>query len=417
MVASPRQPGSALKPFLYGLAFDRGWTPASVIADVPRSFATTIGAYRPRNYDHAFHGPVRAREALASSYNVPAVALAEAVGVPPLLATLRAAGFASLRRSADHYGLGLALGNGDVTLLELANGYRALARGGEWRPWTWRRSSGGAAGPARRVISARSAALVLDILRDPAARIPGFGLDTPFDFPFPVAVKTGTSRHFTDNWAVGVTARFTVAVWTGNFSGRPMEGVSGVAGAGPLLRRAVMRTAARHAPGGLTTPAEAGAVPAEVCRLSGMLATPTCDRMVEWFAPGTVPARPDEWEGADGARLPPEYAEWLAGEGRARLRTAEVDGARATAREGTRAAGFRIESPRDGDRYRVPPGVDARYATVALRAAGGAGAGAARWFVDGAAVARTRLTLRPGAHIVRAVSPAGETAEARVVVE
>src|SRR5204863_120235 len=133
MVVSPRQPGSALKPFLYGLAFDRGYTAASVLPDIPQAYATSTGPYQPRNYDRRFRGPVRAREALASSYNVPAVELADRLGAPSLLHTLHLAGFGSLRRDAEHYGLGLALGNGDVSLIELANGYRALASGGACR--------------------------------------------------------------------------------------------------------------------------------------------------------------------------------------------------------------------------------------------------------------------------------------------
>jgi penicillin-binding protein 1C len=277
MVVSARQPGSALKPFLYGLALDRGYTAASVLPDIPKTYATATGPYQPRNYDRHFRGPTRMREALASSYNVPAVEVASSLGASALLQTLRLAGFESLRRDAEYYGLGLALGNGDVTLIELANGYRALANGGEWRPWTWRVTSD-ASGPnrgargARRVISPVASAILLDILSDPAARIPGFGTSTPFDFPFPVAVKTGTSRHFTDNWAVGTTRAFTVAVWAGNFSGHPMEGVSGITGAGPLLHRAVMAVSRRVPPGVLATPAEAGAVSEPVCRLSGLRA-------------------------------------------------------------------------------------------------------------------------------------------------
>jgi penicillin-binding protein 1C len=117
LVASPRQPGSALKPFLYGLAFDQGYSPASVLPDVARSYATPRGVYAPRNYDRRFHGPVRAREALASSHNVPAVELANRLGTGALLALLHRAGFASLDRSAAHYGLGLARPNGDVQLI------------------------------------------------------------------------------------------------------------------------------------------------------------------------------------------------------------------------------------------------------------------------------------------------------------
>jgi penicillin-binding protein 1C len=406
MVVSPRQPGSALKPFLYALAFDRGHTAATVLPDVPRSFSTSLGPYKPQNYDRRFRGPVRMREALASSYNVPAVELAARLGVDPVLRTLHRAGFASLSRSASHYGLGLALGNGDVTLLELANGYRAFARGGEWTPWRWRPAAPGEPGTVReRVVSARAAALVLDVLSDAEARTPGFGVETPFDFPFPAAAKTGTSRHFTDNWAVGVTQGFTVAVWVGNFSGRPMEGVSGVTGAGPLLYRAVLATASRYAPGALPTPEEAGLVPVRVCRLSGLRATPGCVSKVEWFIPGTGPARADDWERGGRVALPAEYAEWAAGQ-RGRLGVMASLGGDEP---------FRILAPRDGDRYEVPVGVDARYATVALHAAGGPGP--VRWFVDGRELPRERWRLEPGPHTIRAIAPSGDWDEVRVVVE
>src|SRR5204862_4905762 len=141
----------------YGLAFDRGLTAATVLADIPKSYATATGPYAPRNYDRRFRGPVRAREALASSYNVPAVEVASRFGTASLLRTLHLAGFESLHHDADYYGLGLALGNGDVTLVEMANGYRALANDGEWRPWTWRVATAplGATPPpaGRRVVS------------------------------------------------------------------------------------------------------------------------------------------------------------------------------------------------------------------------------------------------------------------------
>jgi penicillin-binding protein 1C len=410
MVLSPRQPGSALKPFLYALAFDRGFTPASILPDIARVYQTGTGPYRPRNYDRRYHGPVRAREALASSYNVPAVELASRLGVGALLHTLRLAGFASLGRSADHYGLGLSLGNGDVTLLELANAYRALGNGGVWRPVTWRASDPDRVPePGRRLASAQSAALVLDILGDRAARIPGFGVETPLDFPFPAAVKTGTSRHFTDNWAVAATGRFTVAVWVGNFNGRPMDGVSGVTGAGPLLHRTVLATARRYPPGALAAPSSAGAVPLAICRLSGMRAGPDCPAETEWFIPGTEPARRCDWHVNGRVALPAEYADWAA-----EVEPALPAPAPATAtRSGDR---FQIVSPLDGDRYRVPPGSDPRYATIALRAAG-PGTPAARWYVDGAPYAGTRWTLVPGTHRIRALGAGGQHAEISITVE
>ena len=434
MVSSPRQPGSTLKPFLYGLALERGFTAATVLPDLPKAYPTAAGAYTPRNYDRKFRGPVRAREALASSYNVPAVELASRLGTSSLLHTLHLAGLESLKRDADYYGLGLALGNGDVTLIELANAYRALANGGVWRPWTWRhpaipmrpspRSTAGSATSdllsGRRVLSPLASAIVLDMLNDPSARIPGFGISTPFDFPFPVAVKTGTSRHFTDNWAVGTTGGFTVAVWAGNFSGHTMQGVSGVTGAGPLLHRAIMATAQRVPPGAFASPQELGAISIPVCRLSGLLATDSCAKLNEWFIPGTAPTQPDDWERDGRITFPAEYAEWAH-----QSASVVVNGAlgpRNIARENradSAAAGaraLRILSPLDGDRYAIPSGVDPRYATISLRAAGH-GADRVRWTIDGRLYSRTRWPLEPGAHVVQASTPTGESVEAHIVVE
>ena len=426
MVLSPRQPGSALKPFLYALAFDRGWTPASILPDIARVYQTGTGPYSPRNYDRRFHGPVRAREALASSYNVPAVELVSRLGVGSLLHVLHGAGFSSLGRSADHYGLGLSLGNGDVSLLELANGFRGLVNLGVWRPYTWRAgATGRLPSPGHRFATERSAALVLDVLADPVARIPGFGIESPLDFPFPVAAKTGTSRHFTDNWAVGAAGGFTVAVWVGNFSGRPMDGVSGVSGAGPLLHRAVLAAARRYPAGALPEPRDHGAVSARICRLSGLRAGAGCPAATEWFAPADAPADGCDWHDAEGGvTLPVEYAEWAA---RSELpRTprqarasapGQVSVILSEAKAPKSEHGFHIVSPREGDVYRLSPGVDVRYATVALRAAGGREGAPVRWTVDGVPHGPARWTLRPGPHRIGAVTSAGDSAEVTVRVD
>ncbi|MFN0177972.1 MAG: penicillin-binding protein 1C [Gemmatimonadales bacterium] len=402
MVVSPRQPGSTLKPFLYGMAFDRGHTPASILADVATVYPTAAGSYAPRNYDRRYRGPVRAREALGSSLNVPAVALAARLGVPPFLETLRRAGFGSLSRRADHYGLGLALGSGEVTLLELANGYRALAAGGRYRPVRWRAGAREAIGSADgvSVISAEAAAQVIDILADPTARIAGFGMTTPLEFPFRAAAKTGTSRHFTDNWAVATTEGFTVAVWVGNFTGRPMNGVSGVTGAGPLLQRAVLATAARHPAGSLPTPADLGLAPVPICRLSGLAATGACPSLVEWFRPGTEPG-PDTWFQAAGLSLPSEYREW---EGRSESGNGAAAGVIQVGLEAPTGPGLRITSIREGDRYRLVPGVDPAFQTVGLRAT--ASGARVQWFVDGSPYRSGRWRLVPGRHQIRVVAGA-----------
>ncbi len=423
MVISPRQPGSSLKPFLYAMAFDRGATAATILSDISTTYQTSSGPYHPRNYDRRYHGPVRAREALASSFNIPAVTLADRIGYATLLYGLRQAGFASLTRAPEHYGLGLALGNGDVTLLELANGYRALANGGEWTPVSyWADQAGRPAGDlvSRRVVSKGAAALALDILTDPVARIPGFGLTSPFDWPFRAAAKTGTSRHFTDNWAVATTGRFTVGVWVGNFSGQPMDGVSGVSGAGPLLHRAVLVTARRFAPGDLLTPAEGGLVAATICRVSGQLANEECPRMTEYFVPGTVPTATCSWHDHGEVKLPGEYAEWSAANRSAfpvprspterpeptMSQPVSLESPLLPGINGERGTGngerFRIISPESGDRYRIPPGVEASYATIALRATGAPGGRPVRWFVDGRPSTGERWKLTSGTHKIRA---------------
>ncbi len=416
MVVSPRQPGSALKPFLYGAAFDRGFTAATILPDVPHTWATATGPYSPQDYDRRFRGPVRARQALASSFNVPAVVLTDRIGVATLLSTLHEAGFASLDRSADHYGLGLALGNGEVTLLELADAYRGLARGGVWRPVRpLLDEPPPVEAPARRFMSEGAATIVLDILSDPVARMPGFGTGSPFDFPFPAAAKTGTSRHFTDNWAVATTAGFTVAVWVGNFNGQPMDGVSGVSGAGPLLYRAVLQTARRYPAGALPTPEQAGAVAMPVCRLSGMRATRDCPSMIEWFLPGTEPLRDDDWQEGGRTVLPAEYAEWERTTGQPRaVRT--LAATRGPAADPDEPAPYTLISPQDGDRYAVPPGVERRYATIPLTAVGRSPDEPATWYIDGRPFDGARWRLVAGTHRFEVLWRSGHSASARVVV-
>ena len=235
-VRALRQPGSALKPFVYGLAFEKGiFTPSSLLKDEDTFFND---GFRPRNYDEKFHGNVSVRRALACSYNIPAVSALEKVGTGNLMTLLQQAGITSLRKPADFYGLGLALGNGEVRLLELANAYAMLARGGVYRPlqvafepvlyWPYQTAP-------RRVFSEKTAFLITDILKDNQARSPAFGLNSALYVPFEFAAKTGTSKDYKDNFAFGFTPRWTIGVWVGNFDASPMRKVSGVTGAGPIL--------------------------------------------------------------------------------------------------------------------------------------------------------------------------------------
>ena len=296
-VLALRQPGSALKPFVYQLAFERlGMTAATVLPDIdsPANEGGTI--YRPRNYDGRFHGPVRAREALANSYNVPAVHLARVLGPDRVLERLHALGFHSLDREPSHYGTAIALGDGEVRLLELTQAYATLARGGISRPFRVVLAATTSEGQAielteaeaTRVLDDATTHLVTHVLADPAARLDGFGEHNVLELPFPVAVKTGTSKGYRDNLTVGFTKEVTVGVWVGNFDGSPMQGVSGVTGAGPLFHAVMLSAMRGREPRPLFGEEDFESV--EVCRLSGALPTTACPhRIREVFTRGTAP--------------------------------------------------------------------------------------------------------------------------------
>ncbi len=274
---APRQPGSALKPFTYAVAFENGFHPASVLADVPTRYLDDGGQLmRPRNYSERFSGPVLAHEALGRSLNVPAVRLANAAGLDEVLDTLRRAGFSTLDEDVDHYGLGLTLGNGEVTLLDLAQGYAAFARDG--RTCHARFTAEEPVDPGERLIDESTAWLVTDILSDEALRVRAFGPGNPLRFPYPVAVKTGTSTNFRDSLTVGYTDRYTVAVWAGDFAGAPMDQLSGAVGAGPLFRQVmdhlVQRGSIDARP--VPSPPPDGVEQVEVCALSGRLPGEHC---------------------------------------------------------------------------------------------------------------------------------------------
>ncbi|NCO36673.1 MAG: penicillin-binding protein 1C [Armatimonadetes bacterium CG2_30_59_28] len=280
-VQSFRQPGSALKPFLYAAALERGYTPATVLADVPISFPGAEQPWKPENYSNTFHGPVRLRVALANSLNVPAVRVAARLGLEETLREFRDFGL-SLRESSRHYGLSVVLGSGEVTLLELARAYMTLATGGVMREPAMvipnRRAPATDAG--RRMIDRETAWLITDILSDQRARALEFGRDSALNLPFSCAVKTGTSSHWRDNWAVGYTAEHTVAVWVGNFDGSPMDQMAAISGAGPLFSRIMMNLYRNRAfPPSFRKPGEIRSH--RVCSLSGATPNTACPHIVE----------------------------------------------------------------------------------------------------------------------------------------
>lgn len=328
MIRARRQPGSTLKPFIYGLAFARGHTGPEVTADVPTTFQESGGSYTPENFDHGFEGPIPLREALAGSLNVPAVRLAAELGPRAILQHLRDLGLHSLDRDANHYGLALALGSGEVELRELAAAYVALARGGT--RIALRFTATDPAPDPIEVLEPAVAALVTEALADPLARVRGLHGRGPFQLAYPVAVKTGTSSGYRDTWTVGYTRERTVAVWLGNADGSPTARLTGASGAGPLfadVMRLAMADVPRRRP--LWDPELLVAV--EVCPLSGAPVGPACDeRAHRLFSKQHVPAdtcqmhvrvrvdrsapagfRCDPAATATVAVFPPAYDEWL----------------------------------------------------------------------------------------------------------
>jgi penicillin-binding protein 1C len=342
-VVSRRQAGSTLKPFLYGLAFERRLiTPASLLDDSPAQLATASGLYLPQNYDKSFKGWVSARTALGNSLNVPAVRVGATLGPDAVLARLNALGFA-LPESAGFYGHALALGGADVTLLALTNAYRSLANGGAYAPIALQTPTP----RPRQVADAAATYLVTDILADNAARALTFGLDSALVTPGFAAVKTGTSKDMRDNWCIGYTDRYTVGVWVGNASGEAMHHVSGVSGAAPIWQALV-----RHLHDGRVS--KRPAVPKGVVQERVQLAGNAEPAREELFLAGTTQSR---WQASHQMQARQRYG---------------------------------ITSPRDGSLFAIDPDMPPRAQRIHFEGERGT------WVLDGKRVGEgTRLSWAP----------------------
>jgi penicillin-binding protein 1C len=392
-----RQPGSTLKPITYGLGLEHGLTAASILEDDSTPFTTPNGAFAPENYDETFHGPVRLRSALASSYNVPAVAVLQAIGPDLLFRKLKELEFDSLRRTPGFYGVGLTLGHGVVTLLELARAYAGLARGGLYKTSRMilrttlkdgRAESPLPAPAPRRIFQEETAYIITHILSDRDARIPSFGYHSPLNLPFPAAAKTGTSKDFRDNWTVGYTPTVTVAVWAGDFTGRPMRNVSGITGAGPIFRDIIQLAAARGPQEGFIEPRTI--VHARICPISGLKPGPRCKGMIdEIFAAGTEPRSIC---------------------GLSHLQDGSPHrGGHSPAAPNAPPGGLSVVYPQDGDIFKIDPVLRGSFQSIRLRAATGPGLepGAVEWWVNGEKIGQdgppfSRIwNLRPGSYTIR----------------
>lgn len=303
---SLRQPGSALKPFTYATGFKAGYTPATVLMDVPTEFPGGIGQppYKPVNYDGKYRGPQQVRFALGNSLNVPAVKMTGLVGIKNMLRTAYDAGVRSLEPSDDNlkrFGLSITLGGGEVRLLELTAGYATLANAGKYNEpvaiLEVKDSSGKTIDEVRDrkpkpVIGEDVAFLVSHILSDNNARLETFGPSSLLNIPGKtVAAKTGTTDDKRDNWAVGYTPSIAVGVWVGNNDNSPMNPkiASGITGATPIWNKITAAALAGKGPEPFGKPDNVTAL--EIDALGGGLPCRDMPKRSEYFIKGTEPVR------------------------------------------------------------------------------------------------------------------------------
>lgn len=397
-VTARLRPGSTLKPFVYGAAIERGDTPATLAEDV----ILPEDAHQFYSKDVKSHGFARYRESLAGSYNLSAVHTLQRVGIKTVLRKLRAAGMSTLDRPDSEYDWGLAIGHAETRLIDLTAAFTTFGRGG--RPIapraveqavtvdgaTWREpvTERGA------VFSEEVAYLIYDILQDPDARKPMFGDRVPLALPFPVALKTGTTKAYTDLWAIGVTREYTVGVWAGNFDGSPTHHVMSTEGATPLLRAAYAAVAARY--GDPTAPPRPEAVvSAEICPLSGKRPGPHCGHSKrELFLSGHVPEATCDWHqivcGVPAIVYPPSVRSWAKYFGWKMPPVCDEPSA-------ARGATVSITYPVEGAVFQLEPH---RPATVQRPPLAALPAGAdLRWTIDG--VPADQWVPTPGTHRVQ----------------
>lgn len=388
-----RSPGSAMKPFAYLLALEAGAFPGTVVPDVPTDFVTQTGLYRPNNYNHRFYGPVSLRFALGNSLNVAAIrALEMGGGAGKLHATLSQLGLTTLGHPADYYGPGLTLGNAEVRLLELANAFATLGRLGVYRPYRLLLDENSTQVSSQRIFNEANAYLLADMLSDNQARSASFGENSWLEFEFPVACKTGTSSDYRDNWCVGYTPEFTVAVWVGNPDNTPMRGITGVTGAGPIFHEVFQHLHEQRGTSWFNQPSE-------ILRCS---IEPLSGRRVSTDRPGGVTEicrslppeeLPSERDFQNRVVLPTLYSDWLKSPQNAlgNLIVSEKS-----------SSELKILSPLPGSIYFYDADLPAASQRIPLLAES---PGKLQWSSTSLAPTEDRAQLKPGTHLLTALDP------------
>ncbi len=449
MAISPRQTGSAFKPFIYAQALDptrpNPWTAATSILDVTTTFITHSGApYTPVDYDGREHGPVAVREALASSLNIPAVLTLQKVGIDNTIDLAARLGITSLG-DPQNYDLSLALGGGQISLLQLSTAYASLANNGYFTGHYSILDIRDADGnllyvqdkePPLQIFDPRVAWLISDILSDDRARQTGFGLNSTLKLDRAAAVKTGTTTNFHDNWTIGYTPDLLVGVWVGNSNYQAMHDVTGVTGAAPIWND-TMRALLQGRPNRPFMRPD-GMKQVEVCELSGLLPTPAClHTRLEWFIPGTEPTQQDNYyrqvwideltdslasnaTPADRRRsvialdLPVEAQPWARSQGLLLL----ADFKQNTAAQNADA--LMLVSPIPNTTYRITPDIDSSAQQLSVEAVAGQSLSQVTIYVDGETLAaflnppyQAWWTLAAGEHQFWVEGVNGEGAKVR----
>jgi len=399
---APRSAGSTLKPFVYALALDRGLvTPLRTLYDVPESYRD----YDPANFDQTYQGVVTLRDALVHSLNLPAIKVEKDLGQPRFHAALRDLGLRTLSKPPEHYGLGLVLGNGEVTLLDLTNAYACLARGGMYRPW---RTTPSPAPEGRRVFSEEACWMISEIMGGDERAMDSTG--TVADIRIPrLAWKTGTSSGFRDAWTIAYNPEYVIGVWLGNPDGRSSAALVGRKAAAPV----VWDICRRLYPSG-TGPwfAKPETVESrEVCALTGQAPCPNCQRVVRDHAISGV----SRFETCEVHRFGRE-AVWPA-------RVAEFLRVRGTTGSGGDTGELVITTPANDSAYLHLRDANPRGSqSIPLSAASSDPSAALHWFVNDSYVGESRSggtlfwQLRAGTHRVVCSDSRGTSRSVRIVV-
>jgi penicillin-binding protein 1C len=419
---SLRSAGSTLKPFLYALALDEGYLTNAEIPDTKRNYRTEKGDYLPVNADRISYGPVNIRLALGGSLNIPAVRVLNKVGTNQFFSFLGELGLTrTARQEAGYYGLGLAIGNLEVSLLQLVEAYSCLARMGEFRPITF---VSGVYETSKKVISPGTAYVISHILADHSAKLLTFGNPYQFDFGFPVSLKTGTSTNFRDGWLVAYTSEHIIGMWVGNFNGSGVSGTSGATSCGPILHDIIQALYGDRHPKPFDKPDSVQQVP--VCSLSGLIASRRCPYASLELLPKDHGLPECNEEHYNHYRfLGGNYAQWIhrremeQGLSRYRLKSpTDLDypnsafpvssHAESTVSSRLERPRIHIVSPHDRDRYVMGSGIRTK---IMMRAVPEPVAEYVTWLVDGKEIEKTpppyEFSWEPerGEHVVVAVTP------------